>query len=82
MLEVTGREGRGSPTPTSADHYLGICGSLRRCGYVMAVSGEACPSHFSPQAQQDQGTESLLRSGALEHVQEPMALTVSVWTSS
>lgn len=56
MLQVAGREGRGSQTPTSVDHYLGICESLHRCGYVMVLNEEACPSHLPPQAQQDQST--------------------------
>lgn len=74
MLEVTGREGRGSQTPTSVDHYLAIC------GYVKVVNEEACPSHLPPRAQQDQS--SVLRSGALEYVQYLVAFTVSVWTNT
>lgn len=48
--------------------------------YVMVVN-EACPSRLSPQAQRAQSTESLLRRGALEHVQYLAALTDSVWAS-
>lgn len=47
MLEVTGKEGRGSQTPTSVDHYLGICAFHHRCAYVVVVSEErAAPAAF------------------------------------
>lgn len=82
LRSQAGREGRGSQTPTSVDHYLGICGFLHRGAYVVVVYEEVCCSRVSPQAQQDQGTERFLRSGALEHVQYLAALTVSVWASS
>lgn len=74
MLEVTGREGRGSQTPGYLDPSAAV--------YVTVVNEEACPSCLSPQAQRGQSTGSLLRSGALEHVQYLTALKDSVWASS
>lgn len=82
MLEVTSREGGQRLTPTSVDYYLGICGFHHRCADVLVISEEACSSRLSPQAQQDQSTKSLLRTGDLECVQYLVALTVSVRASS